>query len=362
MAEAQPSIEDRISASMNPVEPEAIAEPVAAPEPAPEIATENVEAATDPVVAAADNDTLSEPVETEAVETKTEQKPVEEEAISLSSVNDLAEHLGIDVGEIYNLAIPVTTPDGERSEVTLSEWKDSFQNSQRAEKINREAQDLQEKLTARQAELDEAFEHQNHQAAQMLNAAEQHLIGEFNNVNWDELQKADPGQWAAHRQSFAERKSQLEQIRNQAANAYEQRKGEMSKVHHEERTKVIEREHEAMLLSIPEWKNEDVRMSEQGQLRDYLTDAGYSSDEVNSAYDHRAILMARKAMLWDKSQKAAGAAKKRVVKIGSKVLKPGAKQTKAQQEQDAESEIRARLRKTGDPEDAALLIQRRLGR
>jgi len=56
-------------------------------------------------------------------------------------------------------------------------------------------------------------------------------------------------------------------------------------------------------------------------------------------------------------------AKKKVLKIGKTVLKPGARQSKADQQIDKERGLRESMQKGGGKiEDAAALIQHRLGR
>lgn len=357
MAESQPSIEERISAAIAPPEPpqEAPPEPVAeAPlevptELAPEV-TETAETEPDPTT----TDPLV-PVD----------EPVDEpgEEVTLSSLTELAEHVGVDVGDLYNLAIPVTDADGNRAEVSLSEWKDSYQHTQRAEKAAREAAELRETLQAEQTKLAEQFERQAQENAHYLNAADQQLMAEFQKVNWDQLRVENPTEWTAKRQEMGERQQRLQAIRQEAARKYDQTRQEIAQKQQQEFAQLVEREQAAMLSAIPDWKNDAKRTGEQAKVREYLSETmGYTQQQLDQAYDHRAIVMARKAMLYDQMLKAGSAAKKKVVKIGSKVLKPGAKQSKAAAKHDAESALRNRLRKTGHVDDAAALIQQRLGR
>lgn len=364
MAEAQASIEERIAASLAPEEPAEMP----AEQPAEVPAEAPIEAAeAEPVEAEGPGEVEGDDVETESAAAADEadagsaDSPAEAE-VTLSSLSDLADHLGIEMGELYSLSIPVTGADGERNEVSLSEWKDSYQHSQRAERASREAQELRETLEAEKERLTEEFERQQHEAAQYLNAAERQLMADFERINWDELQANDPARWAAQRQAFMERKQELAGIRQNAAQAYDQRKAQMAEAHQQELSQLVEREQNAMLAAIPEWGSEETRNAEQAKLRDYLLDAGYSGEEVDQAYDHRAIVMARKAMLWDQSQKQASVATKKVVKIGHKVLKPGAKQSKAETKQNQEAAMKSRLRKSGSVDDAAELIRHRLGR
>lgn len=62
-------------------------------------------------------------------------------------------------------------------------------------------------------------------------------------------------------------------------------------------------------------------------------------------------------MLYDQVVKQSDAAKKRVVKLGKKVLSPGVKQTRNEQKADTLSKQRATLRKSGNVNDAAALIE-----
>lgn len=368
MAEPQASIEQRIAASMAPAEAPAEM-PAEQPAEAPvEALAEAPEA--EPIEAEGPGEVEGDDADDDELETAASADEPDEGSsdaapeadVTLSSLSDLASHLGIEMGDLYSLSIPVTTADGERTEVSLSEWKDSYQHSQRAERASREAQELRETLEAEKQRLTDEFERQQHEAASYLNAAERQLMADFERVNWDELQANDPARWAAQRQAFAERKQELAGIRQNAAQGYDQRKAQMAEVYQQELSQLVEREQNAMLAAIPEWGSEEKRGAEQAKLREYLLDAGYSGEEIDQAYDHRAVVMARKAMLFDESQKQASAATKKVVKIGKNVLKPGAKQSKAETKQNQESAMRARLRKSGHVDDAAALIQHRLGR
>ena len=142
MAERQPSIEERISASLAP-EPVAEAPAEAAPvETAPEAPQLEAVEAEQPAEQA------EQPEQTEQAE-QTEEQPqasdetaeaVEEEALEVSSISDLAEHLGVETADLYNVSIPITDANGERKEVSLGEWKDTFQNNERAQRLAQESE------------------------------------------------------------------------------------------------------------------------------------------------------------------------------------------------------------------------------
>lgn len=365
MAEEQLTIEQRIDKAMAPPPPEGEGQaPVEATQPSlltPETQTE---------------EPVAQPVETEAVETTEEvveetveaepsAEPAQDaEEISLETLGQLAENIGVDVSDLYKLSIPSTdTSTGERVEVSLGELKDSFTARERSSRAEQSAKELKEQLEADKIRQDQLFQQQAEAHAAALNQVDQMLMAEFNNVPWDNLKATDPTQWTIKRQEFTERQAAVQNMRQQAAQEYNQRMAQAQQKQQQQMQEIATREQENLLRALPTWRDNEVRQSEQGKMREYLLSAGYSPDEIDQAYDHRTIVLAHKAMQFDAMAKKGTTAKKRVVKIGNKkVLKPGAKRTKAQTQQDAEAQLRAKLKKSGDHRDAAALISQRLNR
>ena len=351
MAETQPSIEERISASM-------------APEPAEPPPLAAVESPPEDIVNDAPEQFEPEQFETESVamdDALDEVMPeTEEEAVQLTSLHELAEHLGVEQADLYQLRIPITDPNGERREVSLGEWKDTFQNNQRAERLAQEASELKAQLQQQQIQVSEAMERQAQEGAAFLSQVESTLQQEFQSINWDSLRVNNPTEWTAKRQEFQERNGRLQNMRQQAASAYDQRQAATSQQNQEQLAEIAEREHRLMVAAVPDWADDSKRDAETAKLRDYLLNTGYSQKEVDNVYDHRNIVLARKAMMFDAMSKSGNAAKKKVLKLGSKVLTPGAKRSKVQAQAGAESALRKSLKKSGSVDDATALIQHRL--
>lgn len=361
MAERQPSIEERISASLAP-EPVAEAPAEAAPvETTPEA----------PQLEAVETEQPAEQAEQPEQAEQAEELPqasdetaeaVEEEALEVSSISDLAEHLGVETADLYNVSIPITDANGERKEVSLGEWKDTFQTNERAQRLAQESEALKAELQSQQKQAADAMERQAQEGAMFINQVQQTLQAEFQSVDWDGLRINNPTEWTAKRQEFQERNGKLQAMRQQAAQAYEQNKAAISEQHQKELGQVIEREDRALTTALPSWQNNETRQAEQAELVNYLLDQGYSQQDVDSSYDHRTIVLAHKAMMYDKSMRKTDVTKKKVLKLGSKVLTPGAKRSKAQQSVNAETALRKSLRKSGSTEDAAALIKHRLSK
>lgn len=106
---------------------------------------------------------------------------------------------------------------------------------------------------------------------------------------------------------------------------------------------------------LPAWKDSAKAAAEQREIADVLTQHyGYQPDELSELQDARALLLARDAMLWRKSQnlpKPKAAAAPAAVKPGAAPSTPG--------NERAEREAMQRLRRSGRDEDAvAILLSR----
>lgn len=158
-------------------------------------------------------------------------------------------------------------------------------------------------------------------------------------------------------------KRELLQAANQQRQAWQQSQREKAQAEAEtqraERLMVAQQrlaEHpEAKILAADGKAGDEAREA----LRSYLSDAGYSDDEISGLEDSRASVIAHKAMLYDKARKAVVAAKKPALPP-AKVLKPGV----ATDQRDADAGVTAalvqRARKTGDPKDAGRALARLL--
>jgi len=364
MAEAQATIEQRISAALAPEAPPPEAPPVAAvPDPAPQAEPEPVAEAPTESTEPAEPAESVEPAESAEPAEPAEALPEAAEAVeevSLETFSDLAGHLGIDAADLYALKLPITNVDGERQEVSIGEWKDGYQNAQRAERLTQEAQDLRDQLQAEKQALAQRQEREAVESASLLNSVELALKKEYNQINWNELRANNPTEWAVRRQEFQERQSALTKMRQDSAQEWDRNQQTRAEEHKGQMAEAIEREHRSMMAKVPEWKDESVMQAEQASLRDYLLKSGYNPQEIDEAYDHRAIVLARKAMKYDAMQSTGKAATKKVVKLGKKVLTPGAKRSKGAAKKDAEGRMRSSLKKSGSVDDAAALIHHRL--
>ena len=113
-----------------------------------------------------------------------------------------------------------------------------------------------------------------------------------------------------------------------------------------------------LLAKLPEWKDESKAKAEREAITQFLMDNGYTSKEVSGISDHRAVVMARKAMLYDTMMQKAQAAAKKVENLPTKVQRSG---DGDKPNLDKRTAAYQKLSKSGRVEDAAAIFADMLG-
>lgn len=289
----------------------------------------------------------------EVVSKEVDEEEVEEREIA--SLSDLAEHLGVDVADLYNVTLPVTAGDGTKKEVSLGEWKDAYQDREHllAERRKFETRmgEVQQEIARKAQGLDGAYI----QADQMIKAAEKQLIGEIDGPEMIQLRANNPAEYAAKKQEYRDRLTELQGMRQQAVMGYQQQMQENQRKLEMQRQEFLQSQAAMLPQIIPEWKDERRRQAESAELSEYLISAGFPKEQVESVDNASMVAIARKAMLWDKQQKSKPEVKKKILSIGGKVLKSGKAPTKTDRRVDERNQAKAKIRKASprDSEKAA---------
>ncbi len=115
-------------------------------------------------------------------------------------------------------------------------------------------------------------------------------------------------------------------------------------------------EQERLLEKMPVLKDPEKASRIIAKNREYLVkQAGFSHEEVDQAYDHRMVVLAHKARLFDEGQVRAQSAKQKV-EAAPAMVTPQARRAPVTAKQAARKEAMGRLAKTGKPEDAIFAI------
>jgi hypothetical protein len=246
--------------------------------------------------------------------------------------------------------------DGEELEVTEEELVKGYS---RTADYTRKTQKLAEERRAFETEL-VAVTEERKRYADVVTKLEQRLEQESPEPDWAELRATlEPGEFAAQWAEWGQHKEKLEKVKAEAARARElamQSEAERMTQHLlSERQKLVEK--------VPEWKDPQKLEAAYQELLGFAKEAGYTDDELAQVTDHRAVMLMRKAMLYDRAVAKAKATKG--VKPAAPAptpsavqpAKPGpAKPAVPPTQKRAVRESMSRLKNSGSTEDAARAI------
>jgi len=245
-------------------------------------------------------------------------------------------------------------------------------NAADREVFSRASPEIQEVFARRQNEADRYFQTRTQQIAEESRASAMERLREreeygsnlqkllfvaapeaerFSQIDWQRLAREDPSAYVgltAERDALRGRIGALQ--------------GELSRIEHQSRQEraQLEQQFKAQQLELLAQRLPVIADPDRGpkfarELGDWLQQQGFSAEEISQVFDHRAILIAEKAMRADRA-----AATRRAVQpdraAPPRVQPPGAKSRSdrtAAQRRDANM---AQLKKTGSDKDALAVL------
>jgi hypothetical protein len=236
--------------------------------------------------------------------------------------------------------------DGKEVSVTLDELQKGYSRTQ---DYTRKTQQIAE--VRKQVEQETyAVRAEREQYAQLLGALQAQLQSSEPQVDLERLYHEDPIEWVRQKEVMRERQEKLgaiqsEQQRLSQVSQYEQQRAMEAQ---------LASQQEALMAALPDWKDPKKAKAEKALVIESAKAAGFTDEDLKSVYDHRLVLLLRKAALFDQMvSKRQGI--KPVVNNGPRTAKPGA----AGRVSTTTESVRAkqRLAKTGRIDDAASAIE-----
>ena len=319
--EVQPSLSLLAKEAFGPNFHGEVKQPPAAepPEPSP---GEEIAAAAEPVEPTQEApESPQEPEQAqESVEVETTEQP-EKEEVPISSLQQLIDHSQYDPEWFNSLEVEVKV-DGETSKASFRDVVKSYQISSAAEKRLNDAKEKAKTQYQALADKQQELEATMSIAAEVLERQKARIADEEKSVDWAALRTADPAEWSAKQTEFANRKAAVDTEILSVHQALQQKQQKDLQEIEQTRVQSLQNEANALLEKLPEWSDSEVAEREKGEVSDYLMSLAFSPEEVARASDHRLVIMARKAMLYDKAKSKTEPAKKKLVTV-PKTLKPG---------------------------------------
>jgi hypothetical protein len=236
--------------------------------------------------------------------------------------------------------------DGKEVTVTLDELQKGYSRTQ---DYTRKTQQIAE--VRKQAEQEtQAVRAEREQYAQLLGALQAQLQSSEPQVDLERLYHEDPIEWVRQKEVMRERQEKLGAIQSEQQRLYQVSQYEQQRAMEAQ----LASQQEALLAALPEWKDSKKAKAEKALVIESAKAAGFSDEDLKSVYDHRLVLLLRKAALFDQMvSKRQGI--KPVVNNGPRTAKPGAAGRVSTTTEGTRA--KQRLAKTGRIDDAASAIE-----
>lgn len=299
----------------------------------------------EPEVSQTTDDTEEEVTELEteqdvqAGEEPEEKQEVEEEQSEESlTTGDLAEYLGVDqdkltVGDDGEVFIK-TKIDGKEGKAKLDDLIKSYQLEGHLNSKNMEASELRKSLDAESNELKETYKGKLSQAEDLIKLAMSELNSDFEKIDWKELEAEDDIEYIKQTQKFEARQRKL-------AKKFEE-------IQAAKDVDTVDRQEEinSLIKKIPTWADDAVADKEYKSVTDYMKTQGYSAKDIKNLDDHKTVVMARKAMMFDGLDKNRVTVKDKVRKA-PKLVRAGSPKGKDQLGKESVNKARLKVKKGG---------------
>lgn len=219
--------------------------------------------------------------------------------------------------------------NGEEKEVTIEDLRKGYMMESDYRKKTSDVSEQRKALEAKQVEIDSQLA----EAKELLDIEIENLTS----PEMQELKEYDPEKYLKEFEKVQKKQDKFNKLKAKREQEQLARQQELSR-----------KEFEALVTAIPDWMDESVRNKEAAEVFSKMREIGYTDAELSNLTDHRAFVMARKALMLDKIQSQKIEAKE--VKKPPKVQQPG--NAKVIESDPKVKDSRDRLKKTGNVNDA----------
>lgn len=165
--------------------------------------------------------------------------------------------------------------------------------------------------------------------------------------NWEELLANDPVEYLKQQHLYNQRQAAYQNARQEQARFAQQTQEQQAQAAQER----LVHEAEQLIAILPSWKDPEKAQAEKTAIAKHLIERGYTPEEVASLSDHKAVVIAREAMLYRQMMAKAKETTQAVSKLPPRMEKPGVSRPTDGRTTDMQA-----LRKSGKTEDAAALF------
>lgn len=274
----------------------------------------------------------------EETETQTEQSddtaPADEPEQAVETpeyqLSDIAKLLGadessLDVDDDGNVIVK-TKVDGQEGKAKFADLLKSYQLQSHVDKQVREAAEQRKALQEQSQAIEQQMRVQHAIVDKIAEVkAIETEIERYSGIDWNGLIDADPSQ--AQKLDFQLR--QLHKLLSDKRGDVETARSQIQQHQAQLQNATLTEERQALLNALPDWTDETKASKEKKAIAEDLKARGFTDQYIDTLSDHKAVLLARDAMLY-RQQKAANTVTEKQVRAAPKIAKPGQSAQKTQ--------------------------------
>ena len=242
--------------------------------------------------------------------------------------------------------------NGEEQDVTLDELAAGYSRQSDYTRKTTELANQKKQFEQQQSELLKERENLRLGLEQLNQQLSSDIQNEPTEEQWTRLYEDDPLEYVRQKDAWRDKREHLARV--QQANQELQYKQQLES--QQQMQKALAQSQQYLNEAIPEWKDQKFAESDKRKIVKYATSLPekerFTEAELSQATDHRAILMLRKAMMFDELQTKKPLVKKKLRKA-PKMTKSGKKLTTANDLKKGEvDKAFNKLRSTGSMDSA----------
>lgn len=241
--------------------------------------------------------------------------------------------------------------DGKDVQLTPEQIAEAYKGQLRQADYTKKTMEAAELRKSADVEISKARQERNEYATnlQKMGLQLEVVLDQQQKTDWNALLESDPLEYLKQQNLYNQRQAAYQQNQQQLQTVAAQMQAEQAENH----KSYMQTQQQELLAKLPSWKDQAKAMAEREALKSYLKAEGYDDQAISGITDHRAVILSRKAMLYDQMIAKASAATKKVATLPQKVERPGVSEGP---NNDKRTQAYQRLAKSGKVEDAAALF------
>jgi hypothetical protein len=254
---------------------------------------------------------------------------------------------GVEEGDDAPITIQV---DGKPVTLTQAQLADAYKNGLRQSDYTQKTMAVAEQRKAAEAETQKAQQERYTYAQNLTKMAAQleGAIQQQEKIDWSALLNADPIEYLKQQADLSKRQTALQENQREQSRIAQQFQAEQTEAN---RTHLATQQQE-ILVKLPQWKDEATASKERDAIKADLVKRGYTPEEISGISDHKAVVLAREAMLYRQMMAKANIAAKKMQTTPERVIRSGVASEGNPGRADRNAAMRD-LAKSGSTEDAA---------